>query len=386
MEEEIVIKDYLELLRRRWRIILLLFLVTVAAAIAVTLLQAPVYEARVRLTEHSYTLFLTNQLESLDEERRGWPIKMYSDHVKSRAVEQRVIERLASILSPVEKSPGVLRRRVRLVTMEDDEAIFDIVVTDSDPDKAVQIANAWAEEYVAWIKESSPDFRGEVELVSQLLNDAQERLDAAEEALADFQRETGMGIVGRELEQEVLLLASHRVAQDNLSLLIQSAEEIKRTGGKVSDLPLELLSVEEIANRGQLSIKQIAEQGEDIDAVIALLKAEEEIISHVAEALSAQVRDLEAELASQGLQFKRLQRQRDAALEIYTAFSHKLEELRIRQATVGILREATASQQTVGLGKTLSIGGGVLLGVFIGIGGAFLLDYLQSHEARQRGG
>lgn len=384
MEEEIVIKDYLELLRRRWKVVLLLFLVTVVAAIAVTFFKPPVYEARVRLMEHSYTLFLTSQLESLDE-RPAQVIKMYSDHVKSRAVEQRVIERLESILSPAEKVPGVLRRRVQLATTDEDPAIFDIVVTASSPDKAEQIANAWAEEYVAWIKESSPDFRGEVELVSQLLNDAQGRLDAAEEALADFQRETGMEIVSKELEQKVLLLASHRVAQDNLSLLIKSAEEIKRGGGKVSDLPLQLLSAEAIANRGELSLERIIEQGEDIDAVIALLKVEEEIISHVAEALSTEVGDLEEELASHALQLERLERQRDAALEVYTAFSHKLEELTIRQATVGIVREAVVSEHTVGLGRTLSIGAGVLLGVFIGIGGAFLWDYLQGHGARGGG-
>lgn len=41
MEEEIDVKEYLGLLGRRWRIVLVLFLVTVAAATAVTLLQPP---------------------------------------------------------------------------------------------------------------------------------------------------------------------------------------------------------------------------------------------------------------------------------------------------------------------------------------------------------
>lgn len=399
MEEEIDVKEYLGLLRRRWRIVLVLFLVTVAAATAVTLLQPPAYEAQVRLVERSYTLLLTDRLQSLDE-RAGQPSKMYPLYVKSGAVEGRVIERLESILSPVEKVPGVLRRRVRLVT-RDDPAIFDIVVTASSPDKAVQIANAWAEEYVAWIKESSQGLGAEVELTSQQLSDAEQRLAAAEEALDHFKRETGIAVVGgeydsdpyprfgargKELEQKVLLLASHRVAQDNLSLLIQSAEEIKRTGGKISDLPLELLSVEAIANRGHLSIEQIAEQGEDIDAVIALLKAEEEIISNVTEALSGEVTDLQAELISLDGQLTLLERDEEDALEIYRAVQNKLEELRIRQATVGILGEATTSQRPTGLGRTQTIGIGILFGLFIGVGGAFLLDYLPGPEAKKRGG
>lgn len=395
MEEEIDIKEYLGLLRRRWRIVLVLFLVTVAAATAVTLLQPSAYEARVRLMERSYTLSPGPQLQSLDE-RAGQADKMYPLYAKSGSVEGRVIERLESILSPAEKVPGVLRRRVRLVT-RDDPAIFDIVVTASSPDKAVQIANAWAEEYVAWVKESSQGLGGEAELVSQELSDAEERLTAAEEALDDFQQETGIAIVssafdpyarfgakGKELEQKILLLASHRVAQDNLSLLIKSAEEMKRSGGKASDLPLELLSAEAIANRGQLSIEQIAEQGEDIDAVIALLEGEEEIISNVSEALSAEVGDLQAELISLNDQVTLLQREKSGVLSIYQASRNKLEELRIRQATVGILGEATASHQPVGLGRPRSIGLGVLLGLFIGIVGGLLLDYIQGHEAGER--
>lgn len=396
MEEEIVIKDYLESLRRRWRIILLLFLVTVAAVTAVTFLQAPVYEARVRLMERSYALSLGPQLQSLDE-RAGQPSKVYQVYVKSRAVEQRVIERLESILSPAEKRADALRRRVRLVTT-DDPAIFDVVVTANDRDKAIQIANAWAEEYVAWVRESGAVFEGEAELVSQELSDAEERLTAAEEALDDFTGETGIAIVsgeddpyaqfgarGKELEQKVLLLASHRVAQDNLFLLINSAEEVKRSGGKVSDLPLELLSVEAITNRGQLSIERIAEQGEDIDAVIALLEGEEEIISNVSEALSAEVVDLQAELTLLQSQLRLLTRERNDALQIYNATQNKLEELRIRQAMVGVLGEATASQRPVGLGRTWSIGVGILFGLFVGVGGAFLLDYLQGHEAKKQG-
>jgi len=265
----------------------------------------------------------------------------------------------------------------------------------------VQIANAWAEEYVAWTKESSLGLGAEVELASQQLSDAEQRLAAAEEALDHFKRETGIAVVGgeydsdpyprfgargNELEQKVLLLASHRVAQDNLSLLIQSAaQEIKKTGGKVSDLPLELLSVEAIVNRRHLPIEQIAEQGEDIDTVIALLKAEEEIISNVTEALSAEVTDLQAELISLDSQLTLLEREEENALQIYNAFQNKLEELRIRQATVGILGEATASQQPAGLGRTLRIGVGILFGLFIGVSGAFLLDYLQGPEANKRG-
>jgi len=397
MEEEIDVKEYLGVLSRRWRTVLVLFLVTVAAATAVTLLQRPVYEARVRLMERSYTLSPGPQLQSLDE-RAGNPSKMYVLYVKSGAVEERVIKSLESVLSPEEKVPGVLRQRVRLVT-KDDPTIFDIVVTANDPDKAMQIANAWAEEYVAWAREYGLVLEGEAELVSHELSDAEQRLVAAEEAVDHFQRETGIAVVssaldpyarfgarGKELEQKVLLLASHRVAQDNLSLLIQSAQEIKRSGGKVSDLPLELLSLEAIANRGQLSIEQIAEQGEDIDAVLALLKAEEETISNVNEALSAEVTDLQAELTLLEGQFTLLKREETNALQIYTALQNKLEELRIRQAMVGIVGEATASQQPVGLGRTLSIGVGILFGLFVGVGGAFLLDYLQGHEAREQGG
>lgn len=53
---------------------------------------------------------------------------------------------------------------------------------------------------------------------------------------------------------------------------------------------------------------------------------------------------------------------------------------------MGILGEATASQQPVGLGRTLRIGVGILFGLVIGVSGAFLLDYLQGPEAKKRGG
>lgn len=389
MEMEISLQDYTDVILRHWKVVLVVFLTATAVATVASLVQEPAYEATVTLMEHSYEFYDESLLASLDPT----VVKLYPTLARTEAVEARVIAALESSLSPAEKAPRALLRMVTVRTKDPERpALFQITVRADDPDKAVLIANTWAEQYLQTSSSLPAGWSSQLEVVEQ-------NLESAEEALTTFEQETGLmfieypggpeklvlefmmfGARGVELERKLDLLAQHGEARDNLVLLSQRAQQAREAGDGIEVLPLQLLNVPVIVDRGQLSVEFVWELA-DLDAVIPALQAEEKIVSDVIGALTLDVEQLQQGLARDKLEVERLTRARDLAEGAYAALTNEVQESQLFQSWTQILGPATRSK-LAGPNARLNIVLGAALGLAGGVLAAFAVQYLEEIQKR----
>jgi len=188
------------------------------------------------------------------------------------------------------------------------------------------------------------------------------------------------GARGAELERKLDLLSQHQEARDSLLILLQRAQQAKRAGDTTDDLPLQLLSVPAIVERGQLSVEAVRELG-DLDTAILALQGEEQILSYVIDELASDAEQLQQELARDKLELERLTRARDLAEGAYTALTNEVQESQLFQSRTHILSPATRAKFT-GSSPLAGIALGAALGLAGGILAAFAMQYFE--EIRKR--
>jgi uncharacterized protein involved in exopolysaccharide biosynthesis len=379
MELELNAQYYLDVVLRQWKVVLVVFIVATLAALAVSLIQEPTYEATVSLAELTYDYFDVPRLSPLDRT----VVKLYPALARTEAVESRVVEAIGSSLSAAEKTPGTLMSMVTVREDKDNPALFRIRVQANDPGKAKLIANTWAEQYMEEVGTFQLALSSELETVKQ-------GLESAEAALTEFREETGLGLVeepgsdqahailgprGVLLAKQIDLLAEHQQARDNLRLILESAQLARDTSGSIDDLPLQLLNNPAISERGRLSAELVRDQ-ETLEDAIQLLLAEENAISGVIDQLDNGVEQLRQELAQDQLELERLMRDRDLAESAYKALSDEVQISSVFQANTQILSRATAAR-LLGPDPKMNVILGAALGLAGGVVAAFAVQYLQ---------
>jgi capsular polysaccharide biosynthesis protein len=384
MDSDLDLSYYGSIVLKHWKAVVIVFVVATLAAAVVSFMQEPAYQATVALTEQSFEFYDAPRLASLDRT----VIKLYPTVARSEAVEARVIEALDDGLSLEEKTPGVLLSKVTVREDRDNPAIFRILVEAGNPEKAVLIANAWAEQYVDEVVEFQMVWDTQLQL-------AEEALRAAEEELTGFRADTGLilvedsdgetsivmlGPLGVELEKRLDSLAEHRVASDYLRLLVEDARLARDSGGSLEDLPLHLLNASIIAQRGEVTVESV-ERLQSMDSIIRVLESEQEIINATMSQLSSDVEALQQDLAEEQLELEQLTRQRDLAEGVYKALVDEIQEGGLFQTNAQILSRATRAKP-VGPNPVVNVTLGAVLGLVGGLVAAFALEY--SERARSR--
>ena len=145
------LRDYIRILRKSWLLIVALTLVAVAAASAFSILQTPRYSAMSQVfvsTQSSGTTSDLVQGNSFTVAR----VKTYSGLATTPLVLLPVIESLKLDLTSAE-----LERAIS-VSAQLDTSIIDITVTDPDPVRAADIANAVSQSLTEGVQEiEQPD-------------------------------------------------------------------------------------------------------------------------------------------------------------------------------------------------------------------------------------
>lgn len=386
--EEIDLAGTLGVLKRYWWCVALCVLVAVIVAGVIGMTRTPAYEATVTLFEPAYRLQTGPSFQSLDD-KPGSAIHLYPALAKNMEIAERVVEALTSILPPEERDPKALLSLVRVNEDNQNPAIFYIKARSSNPDLAPEIANSWAREYVALVAGQPERYMPEFLAIQGRVAAAESKFDAAQEALTQFEEETGLGLIsgqldpyasygqrGKILEAKIATLANHRVAQDALRFLLEKLREAKTTGmSDSSALPWELLSVDAILARGVISPTLIAQQGNDLEALIDQLEREETIMAEVIEELSREVTELRGGLLSDEAQHGILQRDLQVARGEYDAFVNKSLELKTNAEMVQIVQPATTPKRPhEERPVVVDIAAAGVLGLLVGVLGAFALD------------
>ena len=157
------LQDLLKLLRARWVTICATTLLAVLAAVVLTLMTTPLYQASTRLfvsTAAASSLTETYQGNRFSQERVG----SYSQLLTGRTLAQRTIDKLG-----LNMTATTLQKNIK-ATAAPETVLITVQVLDESPVQARDIANTLSDEFVTMVREletpedgSSPDSRVVVE-------------------------------------------------------------------------------------------------------------------------------------------------------------------------------------------------------------------------------
>ncbi|WP_185151135.1 YveK family protein [Peribacillus simplex] len=134
MEETISIKDIFKTLKKRWKLIMLLTLIAALISGMISyFLLTPVYQSSTQILVNQKQS--DNQLDSNQIRSNIDMINTYGVIIKSPAILEKVIEEL-----DLEQSVEQLSQKITINSQENSQ-VFSLTVQDSNPTKAVEIAN-----------------------------------------------------------------------------------------------------------------------------------------------------------------------------------------------------------------------------------------------------
>lgn len=140
------LRDFIKLLRNRWVTVAVTTFGCILAAIAVTMLTTPMYQASTRLYVSSTAgasaadLYQGNRLS---QDR----VRSYTELIGGQTLAQRTIDKLG-----LDMSAANLKKNVTAAAKRD-TVLIDVAVRDQSPVRARDIANALSDEFVVMVSE-----------------------------------------------------------------------------------------------------------------------------------------------------------------------------------------------------------------------------------------
>ncbi|KRF54331.1 capsular biosynthesis protein [Bacillus sp. Soil745] len=146
MEETISIQDIFKTLKKRWKLIMLLTLISALISGTISyFLLTPVYQSSTQILVNQKQS--ENQLDSIQIKSNIDMINTYSVIIKSPAILGKVIGEL-----DLDQSVDQLSEKITINSQENSQ-VFSLTVQDSNPTKAVEIANTVSETFQKEIKD-----------------------------------------------------------------------------------------------------------------------------------------------------------------------------------------------------------------------------------------
>ncbi len=146
MEETISINDIFKTLKKRWKLIMLLTLIAALISGSISyFLLTPVYQSSTQILVNQKQS--ENQLDSTQIRTNIDMINTYSVIIKSPAILEKVIDELE-----LDQSVDQLSEKITINSQENSQ-VFSLTVHDSNPTKAVEIANTVSSIFQKEIKE-----------------------------------------------------------------------------------------------------------------------------------------------------------------------------------------------------------------------------------------
>jgi succinoglycan biosynthesis transport protein ExoP len=390
MEDEIDLRKYIDVLLRHWKLIVSITVIAVLVTGLVSFLMPPTYEAEVAVlvikgrSEITFEpKYVTYFQEDIASQRRALVAL-----VKSSAVAIPVIKQLEDELEPAEKRPESILDKVQVREQGD---LIQIVVRSTDPEKAAAIAGTWGNCYQSYVNSlyggvcQSPG-----ELQAQA-NAARNEYEEKQKAWEDFLRENRVD----ELTQQVAdkeLLYDVKSLREQISAGSSSSASVAANG--LALILLQSSAFAELPAELQVSLDRLSALNpslKDIDALISTLEARSggtrgQSISE----LRRETNRLRAELEQETAKELELESSRDIAWEAYKTVAGKVVEagvaVRAQDAVVRVAEVVAVPQVPVAPRKVMNISIAFVLGLVIGVLGAFGVEYFQKTGDRPEGG
>jgi uncharacterized protein involved in exopolysaccharide biosynthesis len=410
LEDEIDLRQYIDVLRRRWKLIASVTAVAVIAAAVVSLLLPPVYEAKagvVSVQSRSELTFepryqtVEGELQRQDVQARRQALLAL---VKSSSVAAEVIAQLGDALEPEERQVAAMLKKVEAGSEGD---LINIKVNGRNRGTIVAVANAWGEAFEMYVNElygTMPQSLGNVQAQRE---DAWQAYQEAQEALVAFRGDNQIEHLTNEIQAKQGTLSDYYVVKRQLDRLMANAEALReqlRSGGSVPGvadaLPVLLLRANaftllpgDLPAELQLSLEQATgsdvgreEQAEELDTLIAVLQARRDEVQALIDegSLQREVLQLQEQLEQEEARQWNLDEARNLARETYQALARKEDEARIatgvRDTEVRFAVPAVEPREPVSPKKRLNAAVAGALGLMVGIFAVFFIEFMEGEE------
>lgn len=421
-EDEINLRDYINVLIKRKVTILVVFFVCVIFAAIYSFKAQKVYQSSVSimitpskiqrtLSPGEISLNEVSGKEGKIELKSIISLPTHKELLKSNTVLKRVIDKLDITDSEGEKiHPVVLASKLDIKRAEETN-ILQLLVKDKDPELSRDIANTWANEYIDYTQEIiSGEVKSTEEFITSQFKIAEQNLIQAEEKVKNFKDKHKLDLMQAELDmkksklnnakKEFIDLAFNlKVKQD---LLNQLKEEVKqqdkyilqskaitdnalwenviRNKGMGGGIENKRLTSEVINPIYQNLEKRIVNTRLEINT----LKPKTQYLENSISQTKDEIDKLGSIISQKQLELTRLNRRVNIYKKTYNNLSNKIEEARIIKAAqldeVKIISEAIASNSPISLKKKQNIAIAAVLGLMLGVFIAFFREFWANSE------
>ena len=408
-EEEIDLREYINVLLKRKGVIILIFLIAVIIAALVSYFYLkPVYQAStiLMISKPKYQVELEPKIQTQFTPEVS--LATYESLVKDREIEKEVIKKLNLDQPPYELTPDNLQGMITIESLKNTNLI-KMNLQSGEPKLAKDIANVWAALFVEKNKDLNLQESKEAQgFIEDQLKISKQSLSKIEEEIREFDETNNIEIMDNEIKGKAAKILNYdlRLADIKLSLQKEKAEKeqvlialnkqdkvLKLSKSITEDQFFhQLISSVTNDNINNINLTYVCEETNPIyynlvqqlistDISINSLQAEEKQLKENIDDYWQRIENLKRELAKEKLTQSRLEREYNTAKGVYSVLSQKNEEVKIAVATEsGLVKIASLAYEPRGPikpNKKLNILIAGVLGLFVGIFVVFFLEFWQ---------
>ncbi|MFW6128698.1 MAG: GumC family protein [Candidatus Aminicenantaceae bacterium] len=349
---EMNLADYLRVIRKRKRIIILSFLLVMASTIYYTVKQTPVYQSSCKI-KFEQRKSVASILTELITWAPGNQMSSQANLITSYQIMEIVAERMDLFkpdMSPSEHMAVVkgIQSKVSSGRVGDTNMI-SISTISKNPKRAMDLANTVADVYVKFHFENKRQEASNVrKFVKNQLDSYLLELQESENALLQFRRENPL-VVDKDITQN---------SRNKVDSRLQSLED------EIVNSEFELISLK-------------SKYTDAHPEVVTLKRKIQEAKKELAEQLS-EIKNQQKELSTKEIELVQLKRNVTIAEDIYLMFKRRYEEARILEAEkaqdVTIVEPAPLPSKPIKPSVNTNIIIGILAGLLIGLIMAFITE------------
>lgn len=432
--EEMDLREYWEIIVKKKVIILLIFLVTVIGVTVYSLIATPVYEA-------SATLIVSEQgsgAQAMLFDGLGGMGKNSAQNYMQIMKSRTILEQVRAETGLEEESLSSLEKRLTIQSVQGSD-ILKVSMQSTEPAEAQAFVNNLTNIFINWNRHYRQEDRRSARLfIETQLTSVEKNLRIAEEQLQAFREQAGFIAPSQETIARVNQLAelegmlgevqigrteiTERINQARAKLEEQEETLISSTTigdnrfvteyrARLADLEISLAGAREKYTARHPSVLALQAEIEDVKAKLTeevervigtetrtINPVHEElygsIITQEVELMALQAREAAlhnlvetneaklSQLPAKELELARLMRDAKVLEELYIMLRTRKEETRIAEAMqtadVQVIDSAILPLVPVKPRIKLNIAIGAVLGIFLGVGVAFLLEFMDN--------
>ena len=407
MDDETDPRIYINLLLRHWRVIAAVTLLAGVVAFTVSSLLPARYQATavVLVTRPLYQFQFSPAIQNLPDSADAQPSltgRAAVDLANSDALLQQILLSVGDDLPADERNLFSLRKMLKAKT-GGDPSIINLNVTNRDPQRVMDVANTWATLYVQQVNDLYGKSANQLKFFEEQLTQAKNDIDAADQALVEFQKRNDLAILQAQLSAKQSALSDYLGMNESLIVLQQNVKnlqdqlarrpadspsslgddlaqlmlQVSAFSAQSSSLPIQL----QMPSTGSLSERTVGQQAAYLADLAKTVESKQAEVKKQAEALPREIRALQGQIQETSTDVARLTRQRDLAQNVYTSLAQKVKETQIStqdaSGSVRLAGSAVAPERPMGRGRLRNTMLGLILGLMAVVGAVFAVEYFR---------